>query len=183
MFPGLRNIPHQSKSCSVFCSSTIIQLGHKDLLLGTWSRAHRQHPTSSGHFLPSQGYYLQLTCSVPILWLKEYDSYQAKTSSLMLSDTAGMGEAWMNKDPVSPFLQHPHLHSSHGARLQFDSWVGKSHWRRDRLPTPVFLGFPCDSAGKDLPAMQETWVGSLGWKDPLEKGKATHSSILAWRIP
>ena len=31
--------------------------------------------------------------------------------------------------------------------------------------------------------MQETWVQSLGWKDPLEKGKATHSSILAWRIP
>ena len=36
---------------------------------------------------------------------------------------------------------------------------------------------------KNLPAMQETWVGSLGWEDPLEKGKATHSSILAWRIP
>ena len=36
--------------------------------------------------------------------------------------------------------------------------------------------------GKYLPAMQETWVRSLGWGDPLEKGKATHSSILAWRI-
>ena len=36
---------------------------------------------------------------------------------------------------------------------------------------------------KNLPAMQETWVQSLGWKDPLEKGKATHSSILAWRTP
>ena len=35
---------------------------------------------------------------------------------------------------------------------------------------------------KNLPAMQETWVRSLGWKDPLEKGMATHSSILAWRI-
>ena len=32
-------------------------------------------------------------------------------------------------------------------------------------------------------AMRETWVRSLGWKDPLEKGKATHFSILAWRIP
>ena len=31
----------------------------------------------------------------------------------------------------------------------FDSWVGKIHWRRDRLPTPVFLGFPCASAGKE----------------------------------
>ena len=36
---------------------------------------------------------------------------------------------------------------------------------------------------KNLPAMGETWVRSLGWEDPLEKGKATHSSILAWRIP
>ena len=36
---------------------------------------------------------------------------------------------------------------------------------------------------KNLPAMQETWVQSLGWGDPLEKGKATHSSILAYRIP
>ena len=36
---------------------------------------------------------------------------------------------------------------------------------------------------KNPPAMQETWVRSLGWEDPLKKGKATHSSILAWRIP
>ena len=36
---------------------------------------------------------------------------------------------------------------------------------------------------KNLPAMWETWILSLGWEDPLEKGKATHSSILAWRIP
>ena len=36
---------------------------------------------------------------------------------------------------------------------------------------------------KDLPTIQETWVCSLGWEDPLEKGTAIHSSILAWRIP
>jgi len=36
---------------------------------------------------------------------------------------------------------------------------------------------------KNLPAVQETWVQSLGWEDPLEEGMATHSSILAWRIP
>ena len=36
---------------------------------------------------------------------------------------------------------------------------------------------------KNTPAVRETWVRSLGWEDPLEKGKATHSSILAWRIP
>ena len=36
---------------------------------------------------------------------------------------------------------------------------------------------------KNLPAIQDTWVQSLGWEDSLEKGMATHSSILAWRIP
>ena len=36
---------------------------------------------------------------------------------------------------------------------------------------------------KHLPSMQETWVQSLGGEDPLEKGMATHSTILAWRIP
>ena len=36
---------------------------------------------------------------------------------------------------------------------------------------------------KNMPAMWETWVQSLGWEDPLENGKANHSTILAWRIP
>ena len=36
---------------------------------------------------------------------------------------------------------------------------------------------------KNLPAMKETWVQSMHWEDPLEKGKATHSSILTWGIP
>ena len=36
---------------------------------------------------------------------------------------------------------------------------------------------------KNPPAMQDTWVRSLGWEDPLEKGVVTHSGILAWRIP
>ena len=45
------------------------------------------------------------------------------------------------------------------------------------------MGFRGGSDGKEFTAMQETWVQSLGWEDPLEKGMATHSSILAWRIP
>ena len=44
------------------------------------------------------------------------------------------------------------------------------------------MGVPGGSDGKEFSAMQETWVASLGWEDPLEKGMATHSSILAWRI-
>ena len=62
---------------------------------------------------------------------------------------------------------------------QVESWVGKIHWRSDRLPTPVFLAFPCCSAGKESTCN----AGDLDWEDPLEKGKAMHSSILAWRIP
>ena len=52
----------------------------------------------------------------------------------------------------------------------------------------VFLASQCSWASlvaqlvNNLPAMWETWVKSLGWGDPLEKGKATHASILAWRI-
>ena len=53
------------------------------------------------------------------------------------------------------------------------------------MSTCVFnmLGFPGSSLVKNLPAMWETWVRTLGWEDPLEKEKATHVSILAWRIP
>ena len=47
----------------------------------------------------------------------------------------------------------------------------------------IALSFPGGSEDKRQPAMQETWVRSLGWEDPLEKEMATHSSILAWRIP
>ena len=98
----------------------------------------------------------------------------------------------------------------------------RAPWRRDGLPTPVFLGFLCDSAGKESahnagdlvrslgweeppgegkgyplqyswdspvaqlvknpPTMRETWFDPWVGKSPLEKGKATHSSILAWRM-
>ena len=45
------------------------------------------------------------------------------------------------------------------------------------------MGFPGGSVVKNLPAMQKTWVQSLGQEDPLEKEMATHSSILVWEIP
>ena len=58
----------------------------------------------------------------------------------------------------------------------------KIRWRRDKL-----LKYSWDSLVaqlvKNLPAMWETWISSLGWEDPLKMGMATHSSILAWRIP
>ena len=48
---------------------------------------------------------------------------------------------------------------------------------------PVPRGLPAGSVGKSPPAVQEMWVCSPGWEDSLEKGMATHSSVLAWRIP
>ena len=64
------------------------------------------------------------------------------------------------------------------------AWVRKSPWRPG-------TGSPLQDSGaclvaqmvKNPPAMQETWVQSQSWEDPLEEGMATHSSILAWRIP
>ena len=55
--------------------------------------------------------------------------------------------------------------------------------RCQKAPGRQKAGFPVAQMVKNLPAMQETWIWSLGWEDPLEKGMATHSSILAWRIP
>ena len=46
----------------------------------------------------------------------------------------------------------------------------------------TYMNFPGGSDGKES-AMQETWVRSLSWEDPLEKGMVTHPSILAWKIP
>ena len=63
------------------------------------------------------------------------------------------------------------------------------HWQQDSLPLISNGNLLYDTGSlvvqlvKNPPAMWETWVRSLGWEDPLEKGKATHSSILAWRIP
>ena len=64
-------------------------------------------------------------------------------------------------------------------RPGFNSWVRKTCWRRDRLPTPVFLGFPCGSAGKESACNVRDLASIPELGRPLEKGKATHSSTLA----
>ena len=61
-----------------------------------------------------------------------------------------------------------------------------STWMGDCLGIPGAAGFGASliaQSVKNLPAMQETQIQFLGWEDPLEKEMATHSSILAWRIP
>ena len=86
----------------------------------------------------------------------------------------------INKFIIWCFLKWGFLQSQ---RPQFDSWVKKICWRRDKLPTPVFLAFPCVSAGKESTCN----VGDLGSISGLGRSPgewtATNSSIQAWRIP
>ena len=60
---------------------------------------------------------------------------------------------------------------------------GRSAGEGIGYPLQYSWASPVAQLVKNPPSMQETWVQSLGWEDPLEKGKATHSSIMAWRIP
>ena len=61
--------------------------------------------------------------------------------------------------------------------------VSKERQKINKREVSSHMGFPGGSVVKNLPAVQETWVQSLGWEDPLKKEMATHSSILAWEIP
>ena len=86
------------------------------------------------------------------------------------------------KPPTCP-RRHSHMPSHWPAFLSL--WT--FHINSDDPLTPgnyitPTKGFPDSSVVKNLPTMQETWVWSLDWEDPLEKGMATHPSILAWRI-
>ena len=60
---------------------------------------------------------------------------------------------------------------------------GRSTGEGIGYPLQCSWASPAAQLVKNLPPMSETWVRSMGWEDVLEKGKATHSSILAWRIP
>ena len=61
--------------------------------------------------------------------------------------------------------------------------LGRSPGEGIGYPLQYSWAFLVAQLVKNPPAMWDTWVRSLGWEDPLEKGKATHSSILAWRVP
>ena len=63
-------------------------------------------------------------------------------------------------------------------RVKIQAFLSPRLMLFNKLPTPIFLGFPYGSAGIESARN----VGDLGWEDPLEKGKGTHSSSLAWRI-
>ena len=80
-------------------------------------------------------------------------------------------------------LSHPYMTTRKTIALTRRTFVGK-------VMSPLFnMLYSSKWASlvaqlvKNLPTMWETWVRSLGWEDPLEKGTAIHSSVLAWRIP
>ena len=116
-----------------------------------------------------------------------YSNWFVWASNLLLLSSKSILDCWlviwehspllanMRASLVTQLVTRIHLQCR---RPWFDSWARKIPWRRDRLPTPVFLGFPGGSAVKKLPAIQ-----SLGWEDPLEEGMATNSRLLTWKIP
>ena len=68
-------------------------------------------------------------------------------------------------------------------RPGFHPWVGRFPGGGHGNPLQYSWASLVAQLVKNLPAVPETWVPSLGWEDPLEEGMATHSSTLAWRIP
>ena len=78
-------------------------------------------------------------------------------------------------------MSEPHLFLSALGEtcFQFLSSYNRNLLPLVRIQLESLLGFPGGSAGKESTCNAETWVQSLGWEDPLEKGTATHSSILA----
>ena len=94
------------------------------------------------------------------------------TEQLHFISLWGFPHSWGGKDSA--------CHAGHPSSIP--GW-GRSPGEGIGYPLQYSLASLVDQVVKNLPAVQETSVQFLGWEDPLEKGKATHSSILAWRIP
>ena len=114
--------------------------------------------------------------SVPCIRRSKYWSFNFSiSSSNEYSGLISFRMDWLDLLAVQGTLKSLlQQHSSKASVLQ------RSAFFIVQLSHPCFL---CGSAGKESACNVETWVWSMGWEDPLEKGKATHSSILAWRIP
>ena len=91
----------------------------------------------------------------------------------------GVGGSWARKElEMMPFT--PSCNTGDPGSIPGS---GRSPGEGIGYPLQYFWASLVTQLVKNPPAMQETWVPSLGWEDPLEKGTATHSRILAWRIP
>ena len=120
------------------------------------------------------------------------ESIDSLTKTLMLGKTEGrrrMGQQrmrWLNS--IIHSIGFPH--SSVGKESTYNAGdlgsipgLGRSPGKEIGHPLQYSWAPLVAQLVKNLPAMQEAWVWSLGWEDPLETEKAIHSSILAWRIP
>ena len=110
-----------------------------------------------------------LKSSKTVIPLKSLENFSL---SLLASDVC-----WQPLVLLGLQMHHSNLCLHHDTA--FPLWVSDS----SPLRTPVMLASLVAQTVKHLPAMQQTWVQSLGQEDPLEKEMATHSSTLAWKIP
>ena len=134
-----------------------------------------------------QGNNVSAACQLPWfcitegrVWEKNWSVLQAEMKAI--TDSGSLeGKLWKNS--IINHLQqgHTHMHT-HNSSQTF------SHLHLSKEQGFCYLASMCRASlvahtVKNLSAMWETWVRSLSWKDPLEEGLATHSSILAWRPP
>ena len=109
----------------------------------------------------------------------------------MLSQTAIFHFLWLSNIPLLTYTNSIHLLMDTWASLivrlvkMLLGSTGSGGFTGERIGYPLWYSWDSRVVHlvKNLPAMRETWVWFLGWEDPQEKGKATHSSNLAWRIP
>ena len=131
-------------------------------------RPHRRQPTRLPRAWDSPGKNTGVGCHFLLQCMKVKSESEVTQSCLTLSD------------PMDCSLPGFSIHGIFQARVL--EW-GAIAFSRDRLPTQYSWASLVAQLVKNLLGMWETWVRSLSWKDTLEKGSATHSSILAWRIP
>ena len=149
-------------------------------------RPHRRQPTRLPHPRDSPGQNTGVGCHFLLQCMKVKSESEVAQSCPTVSD------------PMDCSLPGFSIHGIFQARVLEWGAIAFSHNTRDTSLTPGSgrsagegIGYPLQYSWASFvgqlvnnpPVTQEIWAQSLGWEDPLEKGKATHSSILAWRIP
>ena len=160
-------------------------------------------PVITAYFKQPELSHLLLRCSSNFPSGKSHLGSLVKRKGFQVSFLVWVGgtETWIlarSKWPLSPRMLGKYCYL-------MVAWSHDALWLPDLLCHPQASHFPHPSSGelapasqrnplqhswaalvtqlvKNPPAIRETWVRSLGWEDPLDKGKATHSSILTWRI-
>ena len=136
------------------------------LCVAQWTAAH-QAPLSTG--FSRQEYWSGLPCPSPLPPLEPVNLYYCcNLGEYIHSNYEGFPHRSVGQESTCRVGDPSSIPGSGGSAGEGKGYPVQYSWT---------------SLLAQLPAMWETWVWSLGWEDPLEKGKATHSSILAWRSP